>query len=115
MRTNSLSRRTLLTFTAVLPWAWRAVAAAPIPIGLEVFPSATSWRKILKGPFAPRQPWAIRGLLGRNRLSDNPDPVIAKGGMHHGRIHTRHVTGNAVFLTNRTSPARQVGKILRIF
>jgi hypothetical protein len=42
-------------------------------------------------------------------------PVIAKGGMHHGRIHTWHVTGNAVFLTNRTSPARQVGKILRIF
>ena len=37
MRTNNLSRRTFLTFTAVLPWAWRAVAAAPIPIGLEMY------------------------------------------------------------------------------
>jgi sugar phosphate isomerase/epimerase len=37
MRTNNLSRRTFLTFTAVLPWAWRAVEAAPIPIGLEMY------------------------------------------------------------------------------
>jgi sugar phosphate isomerase/epimerase len=37
MRTNSLSRRTFLTFTAVLPWAWRAAAAATIPVGLEMY------------------------------------------------------------------------------
>ena len=37
MPTNSLSRRTFLTFTAVLPWAWRAAAAATIPVGLEMY------------------------------------------------------------------------------
>ena len=37
MRTNSLSRRTFLTFTTVLPWAWRAAAAPTIPVGLEMY------------------------------------------------------------------------------
>src|SRR6266704_242712 len=37
MRTNSLSRRTFLTFTAVLPWAWRAAGAKNIPVGLEMY------------------------------------------------------------------------------
>lgn len=55
------------------------------------------------------------GLRGRNRLSNNPNPVIAKGVMHLGRINIRHMTGDAVFLTYRTTAPWQVGKILGIF
>ena len=37
MTPNTFSRRSFLAFTAMLPWALRSPAAAPIPIGLELY------------------------------------------------------------------------------
>jgi sugar phosphate isomerase/epimerase len=37
MDTPTLSRRTFLAFTAVLPWAWRTAAASSIPMGIEMY------------------------------------------------------------------------------
>ena len=46
MFTSSLSRRTFLTCTAVLPWAWRAAAASsPIPMGIEMYSVREELRK----------------------------------------------------------------------
>jgi sugar phosphate isomerase/epimerase len=46
MFTSSLSRRTFLTCTAVLPWAWRAAAASsPIPMGIEMYSVREEVRK----------------------------------------------------------------------
>ena len=46
MFTSSLSRRTFLTCTAALPWAWRAAAASsPIPMGIEMYSVREELRK----------------------------------------------------------------------
>ena len=37
MNTTTFSRRCFLTFTAVMPWAWRTRAATAIPMGLEMY------------------------------------------------------------------------------
>jgi sugar phosphate isomerase/epimerase len=37
MKTKLLSRRGFLAFTAVMPWAWRASAAATMPMGIEMY------------------------------------------------------------------------------
>jgi sugar phosphate isomerase/epimerase len=38
MPENIVSRRTFVTFAAVLPWAWKAAAASsPIPMGIEMY------------------------------------------------------------------------------
>jgi sugar phosphate isomerase/epimerase len=61
MRTN-LSRRTFLSFTAVLPWAWRAVAAAPIPIGLEMYSVRDELAKDPKGTVRAVAAMGYQGL-----------------------------------------------------
>jgi len=62
MRTNNLSRRTFLSFTAVLPWAWRAVAAAPIPIGLEMYSVRDELAKDSKGTVRAVAAMGYQGL-----------------------------------------------------
>jgi sugar phosphate isomerase/epimerase len=37
MPTHSLSRRTFLAMSSMLPWAWSARAASSIPVGLELY------------------------------------------------------------------------------
>jgi len=62
MRTNNLSRRNFLTFTAVLPWAWRAVAAAHIPIGLEMYSVRDELAKDPKGTVRAVAAMGYQGL-----------------------------------------------------
>ena len=37
MHMKSISRRSFLAFTALMPWAWRAGASTAIPMGLEMY------------------------------------------------------------------------------
>jgi sugar phosphate isomerase/epimerase len=61
MNANSFSRRTFLAFTAVMPWAWKAVASPTIPMGLEMY----SVREALnKDPQAAVKAVAAMGYQG---------------------------------------------------
>lgn len=37
MDTRTFSRRTFVAFSAAMPWAWRASAAAKLPVGIEMY------------------------------------------------------------------------------
>ncbi len=49
MNTKLLSRRGFLACTAVMPWAWRASAAATIPMGIEMYSVREELKKDAQG------------------------------------------------------------------
>ena len=49
MNTNTVSRRSFLALTAVMPWAWRAGASTAIPMGIEMYSVREALKKDAPG------------------------------------------------------------------
>ncbi len=49
MPTHSLSRRSFLALSAMLPWSLRAFAATSVPVGLELYSVRNAMKSDLQG------------------------------------------------------------------
>ena len=63
MKTKPFSRRSFLAFSAVMPWAWRAAAAAvKIPIGIEMYSVRDELKKDPQGTVRAIAAMGYQGL-----------------------------------------------------
>jgi len=62
MNKTTLSRRSFVALTAVMPWAWRTSAAASIPMGIEMFSVREALKKDAPGTVRAIAEMGYQGL-----------------------------------------------------